>query len=315
MKPKDNKQRLFEVMTRLDKTFKPRLNEELNTILNEENRPLSLIAREIRQDWKPVHPYAEPYVSAMSSLNSINDKYMFDSGKEIVARFLSNASSWRGETAKRIKTELKQMLGLKEELGEELENKYRAEVTGKGENVWSTNAMEYDTEQEAKDWLDGLSGRWFGYDMGRVVPVSTPRNQPVDMENDNIYQNFREGVNKEDKWIQKAGDLEESPELTWDKQNLEQAMVQAFETPPDYQMKNPVQVGDTVTTSDGDTVHILNLDPTKGLIKVKVEYSPENIAYFKKMGVSLKNFDFTITWSLKQFDAIVNWDFPINGRY
>jgi hypothetical protein len=77
--------------------------------------------------------------------------------------------------------------GIDEELGE----KYRAEVTGKGENVWSGNAMEYDTEQEAKDWLDGLSGRWFGYDMGRVVPVSTPKNQPVDMENDVIYQNFR----------------------------------------------------------------------------------------------------------------------------
>lgn len=77
--------------------------------------------------------------------------------------------------------------GIEEELGE----KFRAEVTGKGENVWSTNAMEYNTEQEAKDWLDGLSGRWFGYDMSRVVPVSIPKGQPVDMENDVIYQNFR----------------------------------------------------------------------------------------------------------------------------
>jgi hypothetical protein len=69
--------------------------------------------------------------------------------------------------------------------------KFRAEVTGKGENVWSTNAMEYNTEEEAKKWLDGLSGRWFGYDMGRVVPVSTPKGQPVDIKNDIIYQNFR----------------------------------------------------------------------------------------------------------------------------
>jgi hypothetical protein len=80
-----------------------------------------------------------------------------------------------------------------EEMGGEQQptNKFRAEVTGKGENVWSTNAMEYDTEEEAKQWLDGLSGRWFGYDMGRVVPASTPKNQPVDMQNDIIYQNFR----------------------------------------------------------------------------------------------------------------------------
>jgi len=114
MKPKDSKERLFEVVARLDKTFKPKLNEELGAVLNEENRPLYDIAREIRQDWRPVHPYAKPYVDAMSSLSSIDDKYMFDSGTEIVARFLSNAASWRGETAKRIKTELKQMLGLKE---------------------------------------------------------------------------------------------------------------------------------------------------------------------------------------------------------
>jgi hypothetical protein len=79
------------------------------------------------------------------------------------------------------------------ELAEEvdLQTKFRAEVAGKGENVWSTNDMEFNTEQEAQKWLDGLSGRWFGYDLGRVVPVSTPTRQPVDLENDVIYQNYR----------------------------------------------------------------------------------------------------------------------------
>jgi hypothetical protein len=33
-----------------------------------------------------------------------------DSGRSIVAYFLSNASTWRGETAKRIKLELNKML-------------------------------------------------------------------------------------------------------------------------------------------------------------------------------------------------------------
>jgi len=69
--------------------------------------------------------------------------------------------------------------------------KFRAEVTGKGENRWSGNAMEYDTEEEAKEWLNNLANRWFGFDMSRVVPVSTPTGQPVDMENDIIHQNFR----------------------------------------------------------------------------------------------------------------------------
>lgn len=73
-------------------------------------RPLYEIAREIRKTWTKVSPYAEPYLEAMESLNTINDNYYFDSGKSVVLYFLSNASTWRGEDARRIKAELKQML-------------------------------------------------------------------------------------------------------------------------------------------------------------------------------------------------------------
>ena len=73
-------------------------------------RPLYEIAREIRKTWTKVSPYAEPYLEAMQSLNTINDNYYFDSGKSVVLYFLSNASTWRGEDARRIKTELKEML-------------------------------------------------------------------------------------------------------------------------------------------------------------------------------------------------------------
>lgn len=76
-------------------------------------RSLNEIAREIRRDWKKVYFGAEPYLAAMSSLDSIEDNYVFDSGKSIVLYFLSNASTWRGETAKRIKVELKKMAGIK----------------------------------------------------------------------------------------------------------------------------------------------------------------------------------------------------------
>lgn len=72
-------------------------------------RPVCEIAREIRRDWKKVNFAAEPYLSAMSTLNSIQDSYGLDSGKSIVLYFLANASSWRGEVAKRIKAELKKM--------------------------------------------------------------------------------------------------------------------------------------------------------------------------------------------------------------
>lgn len=78
--------------------------------LNEELRSLSTIAEEISKDWKPVNYAAKPYLEAMFSLDSIADDYGQDSGSSIVAYFLSNASSWRGETAKRIKLELKAML-------------------------------------------------------------------------------------------------------------------------------------------------------------------------------------------------------------
>jgi hypothetical protein len=49
----------------------------------------------------------------MESLNSIDDDYYFESGKEQVLYFLANASTWRGEDARRIKAELKEMAGLK----------------------------------------------------------------------------------------------------------------------------------------------------------------------------------------------------------
>ncbi len=72
-------------------------------------RPLCEIARDIKKDWKNVYFGAKPYLDAMATLNSINDNYGSESGKTMVLYFLSNASTWRGETAKRIKTELKAM--------------------------------------------------------------------------------------------------------------------------------------------------------------------------------------------------------------
>jgi hypothetical protein len=75
-----------------------------------EFRPISVIAREIRKDWVNVNYAAKPYLSAMSGLESISDKHGMDSAKSIVLYFLSNASSWRGEKAKSIKAELKQMV-------------------------------------------------------------------------------------------------------------------------------------------------------------------------------------------------------------
>lgn len=77
--------------------------------VSRETRPIYEIAKEIRNDWQNVYFGAKPYLAAMMSLNTINDNYGFDSAKMIVLYFLSNASTWKGETAKRIKKELKAM--------------------------------------------------------------------------------------------------------------------------------------------------------------------------------------------------------------
>ena len=76
-------------------------------------RPLSVIANEIKKDWKNVYFGAIPYLMSMECLNSINDNYGMDSAKSIVLYFLSNASTWRGEKAKAIKAELKKLAGVK----------------------------------------------------------------------------------------------------------------------------------------------------------------------------------------------------------
>lgn len=71
------------------------------------------IAAEIKSDWKKVNFAAKPYLEAMFSLETLNDKYYHDDARSILTYFLCNASTWRGDVAKRVKKELKSMLGLK----------------------------------------------------------------------------------------------------------------------------------------------------------------------------------------------------------
>jgi hypothetical protein len=74
---------------------------------------MEAIAKGKYRYWRNVFPYLAPYADALLSLNSIEDNYGWDSGREIVCRFISNASTWKGETAKRIKAELRAIAGLK----------------------------------------------------------------------------------------------------------------------------------------------------------------------------------------------------------
>jgi hypothetical protein len=74
------------------------------------HRPIHEIAREIRQDWQKVNYGAKPYLEVMEFLTHKDEMYMYDRADNLIRYFLSNATSWKGETAKRIKKELKQLI-------------------------------------------------------------------------------------------------------------------------------------------------------------------------------------------------------------
>jgi hypothetical protein len=72
--------------------------------------PLGKLAESIAVDWKNVWFGARPYLDAMLTLDSINQNFGLDSGREIVTYFLANAQTYRGENARRLKAELHRRL-------------------------------------------------------------------------------------------------------------------------------------------------------------------------------------------------------------
>lgn len=75
--------------------------------MNTQTRTLATIGRDIKTHWDKPYFGAVPYLQAMLSMGSVDDKYGFDDGRSIVMYFLANARTWRGDDARRIKAELK----------------------------------------------------------------------------------------------------------------------------------------------------------------------------------------------------------------
>lgn len=73
-------------------------------------RPIKEIAKDIQKAWKNPSPYALAYLQPMLSLNSIEDNYFLDDARSIILYFLSNAQTFRGEEARKLKQELKDLL-------------------------------------------------------------------------------------------------------------------------------------------------------------------------------------------------------------
>jgi hypothetical protein len=76
-----------------------------------EKRQICDIAAEIRRDWKNPYFGARPYIQAMAAMTDVDTPYGSDDARSIIRYFLNNAKTWKGETARRVKAELKKLVG------------------------------------------------------------------------------------------------------------------------------------------------------------------------------------------------------------
>lgn len=76
-------------------------------------RNISDIADEIIELWQKPYFGAVPYLEAMRYVNKPSDPYFAEDGETQVIYFLANANTWRGADARRIKRELKDIVGIK----------------------------------------------------------------------------------------------------------------------------------------------------------------------------------------------------------
>lgn len=107
--PKDPKVRMEWL---IDDVTKPVLTEAIEP-KQIEHFTIAQLARLVQRDWRNVNFGARPYLDAMFSLDVMAPRdghYYQDTGESVVAYFISNATTWRGENAKVIKKELKRRL-------------------------------------------------------------------------------------------------------------------------------------------------------------------------------------------------------------
>jgi hypothetical protein len=76
-------------------------------------RKLKEIAAEIQADWPVINNAgARDALDCMKQMGVVTDGFGADpNGYSVVGAFLGNAIGWRGEVARRIKKELRQMCG------------------------------------------------------------------------------------------------------------------------------------------------------------------------------------------------------------
>jgi len=83
------------------------------TLASVQNRPLYEIAADIQKNYPKMYFGAVPYVDTLKKLDKITDYYHADSAVTLVHYLIGNLMYWRGPEAKRIKAELKALVGMK----------------------------------------------------------------------------------------------------------------------------------------------------------------------------------------------------------
>lgn len=75
-------------------------------------RTFQQIAKDIKSTWLNVYFGAVPYLEAMLELDTTDPDAMYynDSAENIALYFLANASTFRGNDAKKLKEELKKLI-------------------------------------------------------------------------------------------------------------------------------------------------------------------------------------------------------------
>lgn len=80
--------------------------------MNENKRTFQQIAKDIKSTWLNVYFGAVPYLEAMLKLDTTdpNAMYYHDRAEDIALYFLANASTFRGNDARKLKEELKKLI-------------------------------------------------------------------------------------------------------------------------------------------------------------------------------------------------------------
>lgn len=77
------------------------------------DKTIAQLAIMVRNDWKNVYFGAKPYIVAMSAIHADDGNYGAEDAKSICTYFLCNAQTWRGDTARAVKAEIKRRFKIK----------------------------------------------------------------------------------------------------------------------------------------------------------------------------------------------------------